>query len=619
MGGTANKISASTGSPAHSILRVVASSLGYFCLAAAATSLTRFDGGVAFIWTANALLLSELMSQPRRRWRGIVAGAYIANFASTALFGVGLSAAPWISLAAVVEPIIGASLLLQYLDGMTRFASIRSTAIFAVIVGLIAPLATAFPAAAVVTLATGGGFWSNALHWITGHGLGAITFAPIFFLLSSGRLRGVMANATQRSALGVAGHFAFAVMIVSTSFVQTRFPVLFLPMLPLVILAFRFGEAGAAIAVLLIAVVGGSLTLTGHGPAYLINGQIGERILFFQFYLAICVLTALLVSAELGRRRRLFRELHNSEARFRMLATRSSDVIMSTNLAGVIDYLSPSISEIGGYEPAGLLGTHVFALIHPDDRAAVALQNEQIVSKPDVTAAFEYRARVADGSYRWFESHTRGTVDERGGVRGVLSAIRDITDRKLAEATLTHAAVTDPLTGLPNRRVLAEALDESVGRVVAGLNDSFCAVVDFDHFKSINDRLGHDAGDRALQAFAVLATGLLGPDDLVARVGGEEFAMLLRRPSMSAALEFCEGLTAAVEALPITAICGTPIPLTVSIGLTQVEGLAGSRAILGNADGALYRAKRAGRNRVVVARGIDRRSTAEGTPLASVG
>ena len=599
--------------------RVVVGTIAYFCLATVSLCLTRFDGGLAFIWTANALLLAELVARPRTSWRTTIAGAFLANCAATSLFGLGVAAAPWISLVNIAEAVIGAVLLKRFLNGGSGFDSIRSTATFAAVVGLAAPLATALPGAAIATLATGGLFWSNAVHWLAAHGLGTITFAPILFLLCGGKLDRLFIAATWRSAAGVAGHVAFAAAIVGVSFAPTGFPLLFLPILPLVTMTFRYGETGASLVVLLIALVGGSLTLAGHGPVYLIDGALGPRIQFFQFYLAVCVLTALPIAAELGRRRRLFRDLCASEARFRMLATRSSDAIMSTDVMGKIDYLSPSITEHGGYDAAALIGTSAAALIHPDDRATVGAHHFRMLATPDVTIAFEYRARVADGSYRWFESHTRGVVDEDGAVRGVLSAIRDVTERKSAEATLAHAAVTDPLTGVPNRRVLSEALDTSIGEAAHGRNDAFCAVIDFDHFKQINDRLGHDAGDRALQAFAQLATDHLGPGELVARVGGEEFALLLRRPGMGAALEFCEGLVAAVEALSTKAICGTPIALTISIGLSQIDGTAGSRAVLANADGALYRAKRAGRNRVVVARGTDRRSASEAVPLALAG
>lgn len=573
--------------------------LAYFALAATMIRLTRFDGGLAFIWVANALLTSELIHAPRRAWAPTLAGAAIATIAATSLFGLGVAVSPWMALCTVLEAALGAKLLLHFGAGRVRLDTLNAAMIFSA-VAVAAPLLTAFIAAAAAMFATGGAYWQLWVHWLLGHALGTITFAPLFLTLLDGRLARALGAAKRGQWLAIIVSMLACLATFIVSFGQSKYPLLFLPILPLVYMSFRFGQIGAAVAVLLIAVVGGGLTAAGYGPLPLIALSIGQRMQFFQFYLAAAVLAALPVAAELSHRRRLFRALQHSEARFRVLTQRSSDVIISCDRHGVIDYVSPSITEMMGYEPEALIGTSASALIHRDDHAAVDIGYRRALVDPEQTGRFEYRGLRADGTYRWFESSVRGVVDEHGAATGVVSAVRDITRRKTAELALADAATTDPLTGLPNRRAFVALLEDRVAAAATGCRDHYCAIVDFDHFKQINDRLGHDAGDRALQAFAQMAPRLAEPGEMIARIGGEEFGLILKRSDMAAAERACEALCKAVADLTPTTRNGAPIRLTISIGVSAVAG-SSLAAVMAAADAALYRAKAAGRDRVALA------------------
>lgn len=191
--------------------------------------------------------------------------------------------------------------------------------------------------------------------------------------------------------------------------------------------------------------------------------------------------------------------------------------------------------------------------------------------------------------------------DERGRPRGRVLVFHDVTRYARQRRDLEQLASTDDLTGLPNRR----GFHETVGRWVATEGDvtrSAWLLIDIDHFKRINDRYGHDAGDRALRAVARDMLLNLRGGDVVARLGGEEFGVFLPGADSAAARTVAERLRSSIERLRIPAD-PEPLTLTVSIGVHPAPaGAVAIEPLLAKADAAMYRAKRAGRNRVEVTR-----------------
>lgn len=169
------------------------------------------------------------------------------------------------------------------------------------------------------------------------------------------------------------------------------------------------------------------------------------------------------------------------------------------------------------------------------------------------------------------------------------------------QARLVHAATSDALTGVLNRAGFQDLGERQLQRSVNDRRPLSVLLMDLDRFKSVNDRHGHDAGDRALCAFTEAARHALRPTDPLARLGGEEFCALLPEADLAAAMEAAERVRAAVERLELSA-GGVTLRLTVSIGAAQVE-LPDERihAAISRADVALYRAKAEGRNRACAA------------------
>jgi len=190
------------------------------------------------------------------------------------------------------------------------------------------------------------------------------------------------------------------------------------------------------------------------------------------------------------------------------------------------------------------------------------------------------------------------TTTQVRGEEAILAVVVDITARKELEAHLQQLASTDPLTGLANRGGFFSLAAEELKRTQRYKRPLAVVMLDIDHFKDINDSFGHEAGDVALRAFAALCRSLLRELDIMGRIGGEEFALLLPETTQESAKVLAERLRAAVAKLRLPGLCAS---MTVSIGISEVlpEEEAISLA-LSRADHALYDAKRAGRNRIAV-------------------
>ena len=284
-----------------------------------------------------------------------------------------------------------------------------------------------------------------------------------------------------------------------------------------------------------------------------------------------------------------------SEARYRLLADHSTDIILHLRPDGQILYASPAIAQLGGYRPDDIKGKMVLDFVPEESRAQVIDGYAATAAANGRTHSYRHLASLADGSLRWFESHSRALVGEGGRIEGILSVVRDISEQVAVQDKLETAAMTDPLTGLLNRRafrVRADDLQKTGQNIMV-------ALMDIDHFKRVNDQFGHDAGDDVLRSFARIAQGVVRRGDVVARLGGEEFAILLPGLSHVDGLTICDRLRREVA----TGVHQTeqgPVRITISGGLVAM-GTEGIDAALKLADRALYEAKNGGRDQLALA------------------
>jgi diguanylate cyclase (GGDEF)-like protein/PAS domain S-box-containing protein len=578
------------------LIRLMPLAFAYFIAASLAVAFTRFDGGFAFIWGASALLIAALVRLPRRRWGGALALCGLASFLATGWFGLGWAAAPYFVVVNLAEGLTGAWLMRQNRGAGRALESLDWLIRFVLAVGIAAPLAAGLLAIGWMA-PTGQPLLGHFLGFFYGHSLGNLTFTPLAMLVMGPAARRSTWNALSQRRGDAVILLPLLLVTTLTVFHQHRLPLLFLPILPVMLIAFRTGREGAALSVAILALVGGALTAAGVGPTLLIGGSLGYRLLFFQFYLATTVLTVLPLTADLQQRRRLNSRVRDSEERYRLLAEYSTDIIMKLEDHGRILYVSPSIRQFG-YSPDELIGRNCAMLIDADHLPEATRAHLETIDLAGRTNRFEYLAVAKDGSRHWCETHARMIVDHHGRFDGMVSIVRGIDDRKRNEERLAKAAMTDPLTGLANRRAFCEAAQTD--RRQSDRSRSSCiALFDIDHFKRVNDRHGHNAGDEVLRCFAHIAAKVVRREDLVARIGGEEFAVMFPDTSIEHALMVCERLRAEVASTPIR-VGGSTIAVTVSGGVA-ILGPAGLDDALKQADKALYHAKDGGRDQLALA------------------
>jgi diguanylate cyclase (GGDEF)-like protein/PAS domain S-box-containing protein len=573
--------------------RLLPLGLAYFVVAGFSVGLTRFEGGVAFIWGATSILIAVLVKTRRSAWAAPMVACGVASFMATGLWGLGWTAAPAFVLVNLAEAGSAAWIMRQRRHAARTLDSIGWFGWFVFSVGLVGPLVGSLLAASWF-VAEGRPALPAFTASFAGHALGSLTFTPLAMMVTGSRARRATWREFRRRSRDSLLLVALVVLISAGVFSQDALPLLFLPILFIILATFRVHREGAALAIVVLAFVGGGLTALGHGPVQLVAGDLAGRLQFFQFYLAATLLTVLPVAADLHTRRRLMRQLRFSEERYRLLADYSTDILMHIDLDGRIRFVSPSIRQLGGYEPAELVGRNANLLIAPDHLEAVRAAHQATILAGGRTKVYDYQGITKDGERRWFETHSRAIVDSDGQLDGVLCIIRNVDRRKAREESLAAAAMTDHLTGLPNRRAfLTEASD-------AALSAGSCVVVlDIDHFKQVNDRHGHDAGDEVLRSFASVALRLMRQCDMAARLGGEEFAFLVRDATVDQAMRICDRFRSEM-ASTVTLAADSAITVTVSGGVAPI-GEAGLDAALRSADQALYRAKAAGRDQMALA------------------
>jgi diguanylate cyclase (GGDEF)-like protein/PAS domain S-box-containing protein len=271
---------------------------------------------------------------------------------------------------------------------------------------------------------------------------------------------------------------------------------------------------------------------------------------------------------------------------------------LAPNGHSFVSYASAGIEEIFELtaDDVGNSTRPVRDLIHPDDVATY--DAAMAASARDLSPLhLEYRVVLPRQGVRWRQGDATPRRLPDGSViwHGFIT---DITGRKQIEHELQEFATVDFLTRLPNRRHFMRCIEEELVDVVASGKPSAVLMCDLDYFKAINDEWGHAAGDLALKHFARLLRHALGPGDIVGRVGGEEFAVVLPGANMEAAMAFARLIREHTASQPFVD-GGQVIPLTVSIGVAALTPADGTAELsLSRSDMALYRAKKNGRNRV---------------------
>ncbi|MEJ7812935.1 MAG: EAL domain-containing protein [Gemmatimonadaceae bacterium] len=301
-------------------------------------------------------------------------------------------------------------------------------------------------------------------------------------------------------------------------------------------------------------------------------------------------LTAMVVARQVVAER----AARQSETRFGTLVHNSSDVIAVIGEDTRIRFVSPSAQRLFGVHPDELLGAELGAHLHPDD-AGVALVALRTAAERPNSAPVLARVRRPDGSSCHTESFVSNLLDDPA-VRGIVLNTRDVSDRAALEAQLTHQASHDPLTNLANRTLFRNAVRRTLSRGADACDGIAVVFLDLDNFKTVNDSLGHAAGDRLLVTVAERLLHCTRGADVVARLGGDEFAILLGDvPRDVDVITIIERLLGSMRR-PVV-LEGKEAFVGGSIGIARWKEGDSADDLLRSADVAMYMSKRRGKGR----------------------
>jgi len=274
-------------------------------------------------------------------------------------------------------------------------------------------------------------------------------------------------------------------------------------------------------------------------------------------------------------------------ARFRGLVASSTDLVLVFGDGGC-RYASQSVSEMLGCDHLRLLGNGFFHFVSDEDEGIV----RETSAKGD-PAEVVFRVRNRFGEWRHLEARVTDLRADRW-VRSVVFNARDVSERMQLEEELTRQAFHDGLTGLPNRALFRDRLDQALARSLRSNETLAVLLLDLDGFKQVNDSLGHDAGDHLLREIAARLDEVRRPSDTLARLGGDEFALLLEGASETQAVKVSERLLGLVSD-PVS-VAGRELSVSASVGIVMHPGGRGeSTSLIRDADVAMYAAKESGR------------------------
>lgn len=291
---------------------------------------------------------------------------------------------------------------------------------------------------------------------------------------------------------------------------------------------------------------------------------------------------------------------------FQTLIQTTTDVVLVTDATPLdaggprIVYVNPAFEKLMGYRAEEVLG-----------------QSPRILNGPETESHTRYRIRKAlregkgirteilkyckDGQPRWVDMNLVPLRNQDGDITHFASIERDLTRYKKIERQLANMALFDSLTGTLNRPAFYQHAEKEFARSKRYYRPLAVIMLDIDHFKHINDQYGHHGGDQVLQIFAEACQEVIRSTDVMGRVGGEEFVLLLPDTPMNAAFNLAERLRARINKYPYLA-GDMLIEVTASLGVAELHREdTDFRALLRRADDALYQAKHAGRNQVKIA------------------
>jgi len=297
------------------------------------------------------------------------------------------------------------------------------------------------------------------------------------------------------------------------------------------------------------------------------------------------------------------RAARDSESRFRAVFNQAAVGMAQVNSdTGEVVRANRRLGDMLGYSTEEMQQQNIRDIGHPDDQARTQTQIDRMLAGEIAEFRLEKRYLRKDGSSVWADISVSPMRPDGGPARYHVAVVQDISQRKQAEEELRYLAYNDMLTGLPNRRLLFDRLEQALAMSARHGSCGAVLMLDLDHFKTLNETRGHEAGDRLLRSVAARLRTCIDGDATLARQGGDEFVVVLRELGESCeeaathSEEVARRILAALRE-PFDLDDGEPHHTTLSIGITVYDGLGEpAEELLKRSELAMYEAKAAGRN-----------------------
>ena len=585
----------------------------WIALAFASTTLRDRGGAVLPLWLPTAVHVAALYATSRKRWPLLIETLFTAQFTYSVLRGAPVLLALGTASANQVEALICAYVGIRVLGGRAK-----APQTFAHVAGL---FGAALVGCAVGTLISAlfvpSVNLTDPIHWFLSSVLAVLTATPVMLYMrrwlrfgdqnvrswNGARQRGLLLSVAAMLLLG---------SVVLASPIPGLTPILFVAV---VFAVFRYGQLAAACGVIAYATAGMLASVGGHSPAPYLHADPAAATLLFQGQLLLMLATALPLAAMLLTRDRLEAGLLRTNEELRAHLTILN---LTKTLAGIGRWQynvetgeqnwSEKMLELNGLSPELAPDPGDIRHLLPDggERLFGKLAEYQDARIP---YSFEYSVLHPDGNEHILKMNVFNEFDSAGVRTALFAVAMDVTEQVRREEALKRAreqaieqaaeaqrlAKTDPLTGLANRRATIDWLN-SMMRCSLEIDEPLAVLMfDIDHFKRINDSHGHQTGDEVLRKVAEIARSQIRAEDLVGRIGGEEFVCILSGVGGTESRALAERLCRAIDTGTEQAECPAA---TISVGLAHLRESDTVESLIARADAALYEAKENGRNQV---------------------
>jgi diguanylate cyclase (GGDEF)-like protein/PAS domain S-box-containing protein len=570
--------------------KVILLALVYYAAARLSLLAALVDRNVTPVWPPTGIALVALFTLGRNIWPGIALGAFLVNLPISPSPG----AAAIIAAGNTLAPLVAADLLRRvgFRVAIDRLKDVMALVFLGALAAMMVSATTGATTLVLSRAVPASEFVSAWAVWWTGDAMGVLIVTPLLFALR-----------TVRPSGRVSWRWAEAILLFTGLVVAARVSLwtdvhpLYLVFPFLTWAAIRFQHRGAAPAAAVVSAMAIWAAIGSVGP--FAEGTLFRKMVLLQAFNGTVSLTTLVLAATK-------RSLSRTQVLYHIVLENVQDLISLVDLEGRYVYVSRSHEQVLGYAPEELIGRSGLVLIHPDDIQRMEEALAQSTSQ-DAALVSEVRMRHRKGQWVILEGLTKVVADEEGRPQMILVSGRDISERRRAELQIAFLAFHDKLTGLANRAKFEELMEMAVARARRHSLAVAVLYMDLDNFKLVNDSLGHAAGDDLLREVAARLIQLTRETDVVGRLGGDEFLLLL--PDLHRSLDAASQETTDSAVLQAEAVAArvhealrepfvlsdTEFYVTTSMGISLYPlDAEDGRSLLKNADAAMYQSKKAG-------------------------